>query len=119
MSVSVVLNLLKPAPHIPEITDPNQVKKEYKYWRLRIFYSMYFGYVFYYFTRKSFTFITPFLTTELGLTIPSIGLLGSIFAVSYGISKFMSGILCDRSNLRCFMTIGLLFTVVCNILLGL
>jgi OPA family sugar phosphate sensor protein UhpC-like MFS transporter len=119
MNFAAILNVLKPAPHLPEISDPAQVKASYQYWRVRIFYSMYVGYVFYYFSRKSFTFITPFLTTDLGLTKSDIGILASILSLTYGISKFTSGILCDRSNPRYFMAIGLILTGICNILFGL
>lgn len=118
MSVSAVLNLFKPAPHVPEITDPLQVKREYRYWRLRIFYSMYVGYIFYYFTRKSFTFITPFLISDIGLTKSEVGILASILSLAYGISKFTSGVLCDLSNPRYFMAIGLIMTGISNLLFG-
>lgn len=114
-----VLNLLQPAPHIPVITDPVLVRETYQYWRIRIFYSMYAGYLFYYFTRKSFTFIGPFLCTDLGLSKGDIGSLASILAMTYGVSKFTSGILCDRSNPRYFMAIGLILTGFCNIWFGL
>lgn len=119
MKVSAILNLFRPAPYPEPLSDPAQVETEYRYWRLRIFYSMYFGYTFYYFTRKSFSFITPFLTTQLGLTTANVGILVSLLSVSYGISKFTSGILCDRSNPRYFMAIGLILTGLCNILFGL
>jgi len=118
MSVAGIFKLFKPAPHLPEISDSDQVSTEYQYWRIRIFYSMYVGYLFYYFTRKSFTFITPFLTTELSFTKANIGLLASTLSVAYGISKFTSGILCDRSNPRYFMAIGLILTGICNIFFG-
>ena len=42
-----MLNILKPAKHIPEIEDTKIVNKKYRYWRLRTFYSMYIGYAFY------------------------------------------------------------------------
>lgn len=119
MSVQAILTLLKPAPHLPEILDKEIARKNYHYWRVRIFYSMYVGYLFYYFTRKSFTFITPFLTSDLGLTKANIGLLASVLSLSYGVSKFLSGILCDRSNPRYFMASGLIFTGICNIFFGL
>lgn len=112
------LNILRPAPHLPEIKDPEEVKTQYQYWRIRTFYSMYIGYVFYYFTRKSFTFITPFLCTDLNFSKTDIGILASILSIAYGVSKFTSGILCDRSNPRYFMAIGLMLTGVCNILFG-
>jgi MFS transporter, OPA family, sugar phosphate sensor protein UhpC len=113
-----VRNLLKPAPHIPEIQDSDEVRAQYKYWRWRIFYGMYVGYIFYYFTRKSFTFAMPALMQDLGFQISDLGILSSILAISYGASKFLSGVWADRSNPRYFMAAGLILTGVCNILFG-
>lgn len=110
--------LLKPAPCLVEIHDPGEIKSLYQYWRIRTFYSMYVGYVFYYFTRKSFSFITPFLCTDLGFDKADLGILASILSIAYGASKFTSGILCDRSNPRYFMALGLIMTGVLNILFG-
>lgn len=113
-----VLDVFKPAPHLDEIEDPEVVKKKYKYWRLRTFYAMWAGYAFFYFTRKSFTFAMPMMQSELGLGKFELGLLGSILYISYGASKFLSGMLGDRSNPRYFMSIGLILTGVFNILFG-
>lgn len=113
-----LLDLFKPAPYVSEIQDVELVKKRYKYWRFRIFYGMYIGYIFYYFTRKSFTFAMPALMQDLGLQISDLGILSSILSLTYGISKFLSGILTDRSNPRFFMAIGLILTGVFNILFG-
>jgi len=117
--VKSVLNLLKPAPHLPEIQDPEEVKSLYHYWRVRILYSTFIGYALYYFTRKSFTFAVPGMIEEFGLDKGDIGLLGSILAITYGISKFASGILSDRSNPRYFMAFGLIITGLLNICFGL
>ena len=113
-----VLDVLKPAPHIPEIQDPEAVKAKYKYWRFRVFYGMYIGYIFYYFTRKSFTFAMPALMQDLNLQISDLGILSSILSITYGLSKFLSGVLADRSNPRFFMAIGLILTGCFNILFG-
>lgn len=112
------LTILKPAPYAPEIQDSDTVKKKYKYWRFRTFYSMYIGYALYYFTRKSFTFAMPALKSELGLELFEIGLIGSVLSLSYGASKFLSGILGDKSNPRYFMSIGLMLTGLFNIFFG-
>ncbi len=80
---------------------------------------MYIGYAFYYFTRKSFTFAMPALQIELGLSKFELGLLGSILSLSYGGSKFISGILGDKSNPRYFMSIGLILTGIFNLCFGL
>lgn len=113
-----VLDLFKPAPYLEEIQDQSLVKKNYKYWRFRTFYAMYFGYAFYYFTRKSFVFAMPAMQAELGLTKFELGLLGSVLSLTYGVSKFLSGILGDKSNPRYFMSIGLILTGIFNLLFG-
>lgn len=112
------LEVFQPAPHQEEITDQKVVEEQYRYWRLRIFYSMYFGYAFYYFTRKSFTFAAAAMKRELGFDELSIGTIGTMFALTYGVSKFTCGIISDRSNPRYFMGIGLLMTGIFNILFG-
>lgn len=111
--------LMQPAAHIPEIQDPEEIKKEYKYWRIRILYSMFIGYAFYYFTRKSFTFAMPGLIQDLGFDKSQLGILGSILSLTYGVSKFASGVIGDRTNPRYMMALGLILTGVFNILFGL
>ena len=109
---------MNPAPLVDEIKDEGLVKKKYKYWRLRTFYGMYIGYAFYYFTRKSFTFAIPSML-DSGFTLGQLGMLGTILSITYGVSKFVSGILGDRSNPRYLMAFGLILTGICNICFGL
>ena len=110
-----IFDIFKPPPHIKEIKDEKVVNKNYKYWRIRTFYSMYAGYAFYYFSRKSFTFAMPSMKESLGLTNTQIGILASILSLTYGASKFVSGIMSDRSNPRYFMAVGLILTGIFNI----
>ena len=105
--------LFYPSTSIAESTDDH-----YRYWRWRIFYSIFFGYIFFYFTRKSLSVAMPLMITELGYTKTELGLLGSALYLSYGISKFTSGIMSDRSNPRYFMAIGLIITGILNIFFG-
>ena len=113
-----LLKFLRPAPHAQEIGDSQIVSKKYRYWRIRTFYSMYIGYAFYYFTRKSFTAAMPLLQADLGLEKFELGLIASILSLTYGASKFLSGILGDRSNPRYFMSIGLILTGIFNLFFG-
>jgi len=115
----MVWGFFKPAKHISEIKDQDKVNKEYKYWRLRIFYGMFSGYIFYYFTRKSFTFAMPALMADVGLDKAQLGMLASILYITYGLSKFASGVMSDQSNPRYFMAIGLIITGITNIFFGL
>lgn len=113
-----LLAFLQPAPHVPEIEDKERVKQEYTYWRIRILYSMFIGYAFYYFTRKSFPYAMPGLIADLGLDKSQLGILGSILSITYGVSKFASGVLGDRINPRYMMALGLMLTGVFNICFG-
>lgn len=117
--MSKLLSLFQPAPFLNEIKDKEQVRDNYKYWRVRILYSIFIGYAFYYFTRKSFTFAMPGLIDDLGLDKTQLGILGSILSITYAISKFASGIIADRMNPRYLMAIGLMLTGVFNICFGL
>ena len=91
--MSFIRHLFDSEP-VREIEDEAEIKKKYKYWRIRILYSMFIGYAFYYFTRKSFTFAMPGLILKICILIKvNLGFLGSILYITYGISKFASGII--------------------------
>lgn len=112
------LDKLKSAPPLAEIQDQEAVEKTYPYWRYRTLYSIFMGYAFYYFTRKSYTIAMPGLSEDLHLDMAELGLLGTIFSLTYGISKFTSGMLSDCLSPRYFMALGLIATGMCNILFG-
>jgi len=119
LGINKLKGLLQPAPYIDEIEDEETVAKNYKYWRMRVFYSMFVGYALFYFTRKSFTFAMPVLIADLGFDKGQLGLLATILSLAYGLSKFVSGIIADRSNPRYFMAIALMLTGVMNLFFGL
>lgn len=115
--MSLLQVLKKPSSITPDSKDTD-VQASYRYWRWRIFVGMYIGYVFYYFSRNSYGSIKPLLMQDLGFSKSDLGVLTSVFAISYGLSKFLSGILSDRSNPRIFMSVGLVFTGILNIFFG-
>lgn len=110
--------LFEPAPSLPEIQDQERIRKEYKYWRFRILYGILFGYAFYYFTRKSFTFAMPGMIQDLGFEKTDLGILGSILYITYGFSKFVSGVVADKTSPRYLMAAGLVITGLLNIFFG-
>ena len=61
----------------------------------------------------------PAMLSDLGLTMSDVGILGTLFYITYGCSKFISGMISDRSNPRYFMGLGLIATGVLNIFFGL
>jgi MFS transporter, OPA family, sugar phosphate sensor protein UhpC len=116
--MNFLFKFLKPAPHLEEMTDQEEIKVKYKYWRVRVMYSMFIGYTLYYLTRKSFAFAMPGISENLGLDKGELGVMGTVLALSYGLSKFFSGVISDQSNPRYFMALGLILTGIFNIFLG-
>lgn len=107
------------SPDKPVTMSKNEIDKTYRYWRLHLMIVSYIGYAVFYFTRKSFNFVMPEMLADLGITKADIGMVGTAFYLTYGASKFLSGIIGDRSNPRWFMGLGLIMTGVVNILFGL
>lgn len=98
--------------------DSGELAQRYKAWRIRIFYSIFLGYASFYLTRNSFTYVAPVLRESFGFSLEQLGIIMSVFPLSYGFSKFVAGILSDRFSTRLFMAIGLAATGLVNILFG-
>lgn len=80
--------------------DPISITAHYRYWRGRLLISMVVCYAAFYLTRRSVTFAMPVMQVELGLDKADIGLLGTLFYLAYGGSKFVSGMMHDRIGAR-------------------
>lgn len=84
----------------------------------KIFLATWVGYATFYLTRKSLTYALPGLMREHGYDTAQMGLLGTVLALSYALSKFLSGLLADRYSPKKIMIIGLMMTGIANIFLG-
>jgi OPA family sugar phosphate sensor protein UhpC-like MFS transporter len=60
----------------------------------------------------------PAMMVDLGFSKADLGILGSVLYITYGLSKFISGMMSDRSNPRYFMAFGLILTGFFNIFFG-
>lgn len=92
--------------------------KKYAYWRLRLTYTLIIGYAAFYLVRQNFNIALPALLQETGYTKQDLGWAMTAFAIVYGICKFISGAMCDRSSARYFMPIGLIGAALCSIIMG-
>lgn len=93
-------------------TDINQ---QYRTLRPQLLMCMIIGYAAFYLTRKSVNYVLPALQTDLGLDKGDIGLLGSLFYLTYGLSKFTAGLWHDSHGQRWFMGVGLFATGLLNV----
>src|SRR5574344_411313 len=105
----------------PPIKDPvqaEQVNSMYKHWRLRIFYACFIGYTVFYLCKKNIAVALPGIMKEFGYSATELGLLGSSLYLTYGIGKFVNGVLADGSDVRKFLPTALIMTALANIALA-
>ena len=110
-----IVNWFKPLPDAQPLTDEQEIKKLYRSWRIKMFFSMYFGYALYYFTRKNLDIIKPTLIENNLFTVEQLGTIGFVIYLTYGIGKFVSGIVADKCNIRSVMAVGLFISSLINI----
>ncbi len=111
-----IISYFKPLPDAQRIEDPEKVKKLYKYWRIKMFFSMYFGYALFYFTRKNIDIIKPTLIENNLFTVEQLGNIGFAIYLTYGVGKFLSGIVADKCNIRAVMATGLIISSIINLI---
>jgi OPA family glycerol-3-phosphate transporter-like MFS transporter/OPA family sugar phosphate sensor protein UhpC-like MFS transporter len=119
--MSRVLTSLKTQQDVPllEYATPDGLDHRYKYWRFRILGTTMVGYAIYYFVRSNINVPIPSIRAELGYTREQLGMVTTIGGLTYGVSKFINGILGDHANPRWFMGIGLLACALMNVFFGL
>lgn len=104
-----------PEPAEP-ISDPEIIDKTYAKWRMRIFLSMFFGYIVFYLCRKNIAVALPAIQEALGYTPVELGLLGSSLYFSYAAGKFINGIIADNTNAKRILPTALFISALVNIL---
>ena len=95
-----------------------QTKHSFKYWQWRVIICSMIGYAMFYFVRKNFSFAIPLLNEEYGISNASFGIIMTLGGLIYGVSKFVNGILADRTNPRWHLAIGLAICVLTSFLFG-
>lgn len=109
------INFFKEPPAREVTMSEEEVKKTYSHFRWRIFYSSFIAYVVFHICRKNIAVALPSMGEALHLSNTELGLLGSSLYVTYGIGKFVNGVLADKSNVRTFLPTALILSAVCNL----
>jgi len=105
----------KEPPALDTIQDKEKVANMYAHWRMRIFYSCFIGYTVFYLCKKNIAVALPGLQEDFGYTNTELGLLGSSLYLTYGIGKFINGVLADGSDVRKFLPTALIMTAIANL----
>src|SRR3954469_11450313 len=101
-----------------EPTVPEEIDRQYRYWRVRILATSIVGYALYYFVRLNISVPLKAMGVDLHYTKAQLGTITSIGGVTYGVSKFLNGFLGDHANPRYFMALGLLACAIVNVFFG-
>ena len=96
---------LTPPAFKPELPQ-EKVDSTYKSLRWQVFLGIFIGYAGFYIVRKNFSMAIPFLG-EFGFEKGELGIVLSMNAIAYALSKFLMGSVSDRSNARVFLPLGL------------
>lgn len=99
-------------------TTTPKTKHSFQYWQWRVIMSTMVGYSVYYFVRKNFSFAMPALGDEYGISNTSFGIILTLVGLIYGVSKFVNGVLSDRTNARWHLSFGLAVCVLLNVAFG-
>lgn len=116
---NLIWNFFKTAPDAPQMTDAAAIKKKFNAMRWRVFASITIGYAFYYIIRQSYSVIKKPLLASGIVTPTEIGIIGSIFFVTYGLGKFTNSFLADRMNNKRFFSFGLFISSLTMVGMGL
>jgi OPA family glycerol-3-phosphate transporter-like MFS transporter/OPA family sugar phosphate sensor protein UhpC-like MFS transporter len=72
----------------------------------------------YYFLRKNFSVVVPYLNSELGITKSSLGLFMTLHGLLYGLSRFLCGFAVDRVTAKHILISGIFVSIGISLLLG-
>lgn len=111
------MNPFKPAAAIPAIPE-REARRLYPRLRWQILEATFLGYATFYLVRNNLSPVMKEMAVDLHYSNAMTGDLLAATAISYGIGKFLMGILSDRSNPRFFMPAGLALTAFFNVLFG-
>lgn len=111
LSVPQWLRAPKPAPRLPDA----EVDAKYPRLRLQVFLGIFIGYAGFYLIRNNISAVAPLLIEDTGINTVGIGVIANAVLFSYGLSKFFSAMLSDRSNARYFLPLGLALSAITNL----
>lgn len=113
-----VLSAIREANEAPRIEDAALVATTYRKKRNQVLVASMVAYGLFYFTRGNISSALPLLQSELKIPEDELGKIGATLFWSYGICKFLTGLVADRSNPRVLMVGGLIVSALLNIAFG-
>lgn len=95
-----------------------EVQKQYKSWRIRVFWGCWAMYACYYIARVNLALAQPIIRDDLGLDDKAMGWIATGLMVAYGFGQVVNGLVGDRWGARITITMGMILSAVCNLAFG-
>lgn len=113
------LDAIREAKDAPRIEDAALVETLYRRKRNQVLLASMVGYALFYFCRNDYSIAVKLLQEDLKYGDAEVGRIGAGFFITYGVFKFLTGLIADRSSPRVLMITGLLLSAAVNVAFGL
>lgn len=114
-----LIRYFRTAPDLPvKSNDLEELRPEYEAKRWSVFLTVTFGYGLFYVCRLSIAVAKDPILEQKVFTAAQLGKIGSALFFTYAFGKLTNGFLADRSNIRKFMSAGLMISALINLFLG-
>lgn len=90
----------------------------WRYWRIRVFITVWVTYMTYYLGRTNIGIAKPFLMAEYNIDPGTMGAIGTALFLMYAIGQFVNGALGDKFGARRYVALGLIVSAFINLLFG-
>lgn len=116
--INSIINYFSVSAGEGNLISPEEDKARFHRLQWSTFLASTLGYGLYYVCRLSLNVVKKPIVEEGVFSEIELGIIGSVLFFTYAIGKFTNGFLADRSNIRRFMSAGLLISAIVNLLLG-
>ena len=116
--INSIINYFSVSAGVGNLISPEDDKTRFRRLQWSTFLASTLGYGLYYVCRLSLNVVKKPIVEEGIFSEIELGIIGSVLFFTYAIGKFTNGFLADRSNIRRFMSAGLLISAIVNLLLG-
>lgn len=114
-----MLDFFKTRADLPVMQEtPEKIRQIFKSYQWQVFLGLVFGYAFFYVVRGVLGVVKKPLLDAGVVTVEELGIMGSAFFATYAVGKFTNGFLSDYANIGRIMSISLILSSICCIILG-
>jgi OPA family sugar phosphate sensor protein UhpC-like MFS transporter len=116
--LSRIVRFYRTGPDLPALAEPADVRRRYERMRWSAFLGITIGYGLFYTCKLGFSVVKKPILDAGVLDAAQLGHVGSALLFVYAFGKLANGALADRSNIKRFMSTGLLASALINLAVG-